>query len=46
MKAALRRAQSAHPNFFWDDLLPEVRFGLNVAVSSVHGYSPFEAVFK
>ena len=31
---------------FWDQLLPDLKWGLRVAMSQTHGYSPFEIVFK
>ena len=45
-KSALRRLMSEHPSAFWDELLPEVKLGMRCVVSSVHGFTPFEVVFK
>ena len=46
LKRALRKCLYAHPDLFWDDLLPEIVLGLRCTVSSSHGYTPHEVVFK
>ena len=45
-KSALHRLMSEHPSAFCDELLPELKLGMSFVVSSVHGFTPFEVVFK
>ena len=46
IKRALHKLLQEHPQCYWDDLLPDVKWGLRVLVSGTHGYSPFEMLFK
>ena len=45
-KSALCQLMSDCPSAFWDELLPEVKLGMRCVVSSVHGFTPFEVLFK
>lgn len=46
VKSALRKVMATAPSSFWDDLLPSIQLGINLAVSGTHQYTPFEVLFK
>ena len=46
VKSSLRKAMTEFPGAFWDNLLVDIVMGIRTAVSSSHGYSPFEVLYK
>ena len=46
IESALRRLLALFPSMYWDELLPDVKWGLRNCVCAAHGYRPFEIAFK